>query len=201
MVEPIEKVVNETLNLNQIEDGYYYQTCHFKSYSDSMSFTDIIFDHCEFDQTDFSRISFGNIEWHHSQLAGAKFDRCNWYNCKISSMQLSGADFNNGYFKNTHFRDCKMPYANFTESKFEKISFFNCDLTGSFFQALKVKKGISFTGSILNDSNFGETKLKGFDFKDAEFNNIVISPELAKGLVVNQYQAAILIGSFGIKVE
>lgn len=103
--------------------------------------------------------------------------------------------------KNTSFKDCKMPYVNFTESRFENISFLNCDLTGGFFQALQVKKDISFVGSILTESNFSETKLKGFDFKDSEFETMVISPELARGLVVNQYQAAILIGMFGIKVE
>ncbi|WP_125711840.1 pentapeptide repeat-containing protein [Companilactobacillus kedongensis] len=201
MTEPIEKIIDQTLNLNELEDGNYYQRCHFRSYSDTMSFTDIVFDHCEFDQTDFSKISFGNVEWHHSQLAGGNFSESNWYNCKISSMQLSGADFNNSFFKNTEFKACKMPYANFTESKFEKINFIDCDLAGSYFQALKVKNEISFAGSELSDANFGETKLKGFNLKDAEFDSIVISPELARGLIVNQYQAAILIGTFGIKVE
>ncbi|KRK78660.1 pentapeptide repeat-containing protein [Companilactobacillus nodensis] len=201
MNEPIETIIDQTLNMNEIEDGYYYKGCHFKSYGDSMNYTDITFDHCDFEQTDFSRVSFGNVEWHHSQLAGSDFSQSNWYNCKISSMQLSGADFNNTYFKNTDFRDCKMPYANFTESRFEKIGFINCDLNGSFFQALKVKKNISFAGSILTEANFSETRLKGFDFKESEFETITISPELARGLVVNQYQAAILIGLFGIKVE
>ncbi len=201
IMEPIETVVDKTLSMNDIEDGYLYKRCHFTSYGDTMNYTDIIFDHCDFEQTDFSRVSFGNVEWHHSQLAGSDFSQSNWYNCKISSMQLSGADFNNSYFKNTDFKDCKMPYANFTESRFEGISFVDCDLTGSFFQALKVKKSISYSGSILTEANFSETKLKGFDLKESEFETLVISPELARGLIVNQYQAATLIGLFGIKVE
>ncbi|MFD1471000.1 pentapeptide repeat-containing protein [Companilactobacillus mishanensis] len=201
MNEPIETVKNKTLKLSQVEDGFYYDHCQFNSYSDATNYSDIVFDHCNFEQTDFSNISFGNVEWHHSQLAGSNFYKSNWYNCKISSMQLSGADFNNSYFKNSSFNECKMPSVNFTESRFEKIGFLNCDLSGGFFQALQLKKDISFAGSNLTETNFSETKLKGFDFKDSQFETMIISPELARGLVVNQYQAAILIGMFGIIVE
>ncbi|APX73225.1 pentapeptide repeat-containing protein [Companilactobacillus allii] len=201
MNEPIETITDQTLNMNQIEDGFYYKHCHFESISDSMNFSDIVFDHCDFEQTDFSRISFTNIEWNHSQLAGCDFNMSNWYNSKIKSMQLSGVDFNNSYFSNTVFVDCKAPYVNFSDSRFEKVDFTNCDLTGGFFQALKVKKSVKFPGSKLTDADLGETKLKGFELQDSEFDNITISPELARGLIVNQYQAAILIGIFGIKVD
>ncbi|WP_125764585.1 pentapeptide repeat-containing protein [Companilactobacillus hulinensis] len=201
MNEPIETIEDQTLNMNQIEDGYYYKHCHFESISDSINFSDITFDHCDFEQTDFSRVSFTNIQWNHSQLAGSDFSRSNWYNCKVRSMQLSGTDFNNCYLNNTEFRDCKLAYANFSDSRFEKIDYVDCDLTGGFFQALKVKKTVKFPGCRLTDADFGETKLKGFEFQNSEFDNITISPELSRGLIVNQYQAAILIGIFGIKVE
>lgn len=201
MDNPIETLENQTLNMNEIEDGYCYKHCHFESISDSMNFSDIIFDHCDFEQTDFSRISFTNVEWNHSQLAGDDFSGSNWYNSKIKSMQLSGADFNNSYLNNVKFLDCKAQYSNFSESRFEKVDFVNCDLTGGFFQALRVKKTVKFPGSKLTDADFGQTKLKGFELQEAEFDNITISPELARGLIVSQYQAAILIGIFGIKVN
>ncbi|AKP66826.1 hypothetical protein ABM34_04090 [Companilactobacillus ginsenosidimutans] len=59
---PIETVSDKTLNLNQVENGYYYERCHFESYSDSHDYSDIVFDHCDFEQTDFSRVSFSNVE-------------------------------------------------------------------------------------------------------------------------------------------
>ena len=200
-MEALVEVRDQTLSLDEVEADHKYVNCYFETSPQLINLMDVTFDHCEFDQTDFDRSEFVRVTWIHSQLAGASFQQCNWYDCQLKNIQLSGVDFSLGYFRNTDFRGCKLSYANFTEASFENIQFIDCDLLESFFQAVKLKKQIVFPGSRLTGANLGETKLKGFDLHEAEFESLIISPELARGLVVSQYQAAILITLFGIKIE
>ena len=194
-------VEGQTLSLDDLEPDHHYVKCHFTVSNAPIRLMDVSFDHCTFDQTNFDNGDFSRVMWTHSQFLNATWRETSWFDCKLKSLQLAGSDFSESVMKNTTFDACKLTYANFSEMSVENSKFLNCDLLESAFQAVRAKKNIKFDGSRLNGADFVETRLKGFDWHKAEFDTLSMSANLASGLVVSQYQAAQLIGMFGIEVK
>ncbi|HAT55480.1 MAG TPA: pentapeptide repeat-containing protein [Lactobacillus sp.] len=187
------EVVEQTLSLDDVEPDQKYVRCHFTVSNEPIRIVDVTFDHCTFDQTNFDNADFSSVTWTHSQFLNATWRQSSWFHCKLKSLQLAGSDFSEAVMKDTTFDACKLTYANFSEMRVESGQFLNCDLLESAFQAIRVKKTLSFAGSRLTGADFVETRLKGVDWHEADFETLSMSAQLASGLIVSQYQAAQLI--------
>ncbi|GEK29313.1 pentapeptide repeat-containing protein [Furfurilactobacillus siliginis] len=195
------EIRDQTLSLDDVEPDTVYVNCTFTVSNQALHLMDVTFDHCIFEQTNFDDVDFTRVHWHHSQVPNASWQRSTWFECQLESLQLAGGDFSQAVLRGTTFSACKLTYANFSEMRAEHSRFLNCDLLESAFQAVTVKKGLDFAGSRITDADFVETQLAGFDWHEAEFEALRLDSRLVRGLIVSQYQAAQLIGMFGIEVK
>ncbi|WP_035444252.1 hypothetical protein [Lentilactobacillus hilgardii] len=63
-----------------------------------------------------------------------------------------------------------------------------------------IKKMI-FDQSDIDQIDFLDTKLKDVDLSQAKFDTLVVNPELIKGMIINPWQASLLIGLLGVVVK
>ncbi|KRN01406.1 pentapeptide repeat-containing protein [Levilactobacillus senmaizukei DSM 21775 = NBRC 103853] len=200
-MEDYPVVADQTLSFDDIEAEHGYHNCHFTPANETIRLMDVTLDHCEFDQTNFNQGEFVRVTLTHCQLVNTSWLTSRWYDCELRNLQLSGADFTGSFWQRTTIATSKLAYANFSESQLNGVSLQDCDLLESAFQAVRSKGGVDFAGSRLTGASFIETRLKGFDWHAADFEAVSLSADLAKGLTINQFQAAQLIGLLGIKIS
>lgn len=193
-------IADQTLAFDDIEMEHTYQNCTFTPANASIRLMDVELDHCTFQQTNFDDGEFVRVTWRHSQLVNTSWRETHWYDCDLRNLQLSGAELTGSFWQRSGIQASKLAYANFSEAQLNQMSFLDCDLLESAFQAVQSKKGVDFAGSRLTGASFIETRLAGFDWHAADFAGVSLNADLAKGLKINQFQAAQLIGLLGIEV-
>lgn len=144
------------------------------------SFTDVIFDHCDFSNVDFEESSFRRVEFIHCRLTGAQFinatlkdvlikeSQCNytnWNGSKMTQLELQDTIFTEGSFSLLEQKDVVVEHCDFT----------NCE--------------------------FINTKLNGFDFSTSEISGITVTSEDLKGAIVNSDQAIVCAKLLGMIVK
>lgn len=161
-----------------------------------------IFEKCVFSGASFERASFKDVVFKSCDLSNAifseaYFERCTFISCKCIGMDLSGA-----IIKNVGLENCNLQYSNFNESSitsscFEHVEFIEASMTNA------KQKGLEIHESRVIKCNFYGTKLWGIDFTGNEFYAPIVSdpPRELKGITVDMFQAAELIGIIGIKVK
>jgi uncharacterized protein YjbI with pentapeptide repeats len=104
--------------------------------------------------------------------------------------------------KQTTFEQSNFQYSNFNETKMNEVLFDNIDFTESSISEAKLKK-FEAKNSRFIKNNFFKTMLATVDFTDNEFKMPLVStpPIELKGMVINMFQAADLIGLLGIIVN
>jgi uncharacterized protein YjbI with pentapeptide repeats len=83
----------------------------------------------------------------------------------------------------------------------ENVQFNSSNLVETSFQAVTFKKKMIFDQSDIDQIDFLDTKLKGVDLSQAKFETLVVNPELIKGMIINPWQASLLIGLLGVVVK
>lgn len=160
-------------------------------------FRDTSFSHCHFEKAVFVDVVFRNCDLSNCKFRSAYFERCRFEGCKSI-----GADMSDTRIKNVVFRETRLQYACFDKAKMTGILFDQTDLTeASLIEATLKQFTASDTKFIRN--NFFRTSLSGIDFTRCEFMSPVVSmpPVELKGAVLNPFQAADLIGLWGIIVK
>lgn len=193
-------IANQTLAFDDIEMAHTYQSCTFTPANAAIRLMDVELDHCSFQQTNFDDGEFVRVNWRHSQLVNTSWRETRWYDCDLRNLQWSGAELTGSFWQRSRIQASKLVYANFSEAELNQMCFLDCDLLESAFQAVQSKRGVDFSGSRLTGASFIETRLAGFDWHTADFVDVSLNADLAKGLKINQFQAAQLIGLLGIEV-
>ncbi|WP_283679999.1 pentapeptide repeat-containing protein [Lentilactobacillus sp. Marseille-Q4993] len=195
-------IEDKTLAFDDIEEGNEYKNCQFSPSNGNRMVSDVVFVHCLFDQDDFDGKDWNDVKFIGCSLPNKSFHQNYFANCEFSGCQLTGSDFSIGTkFLKTKFTSSKLMYANFSETAMEQSGFENCELIESSFQAVKVKKGLAFTGCDVDGIDFLDTNLKGIDLSTATFGTLVVDPTRLKGLKINPYQASVLITMFGVEIK
>lgn len=160
---------------------------------------------CRFVNMDFSKYPLKNVD-----LIDCIFEKCN----------LSGSDFSNRGIHRVKFDGCNMVGCNFISSSLVDISIFNSKCNYINFSDSKVKyfkigdslvKEGRFVSTIFDcvmldnidfsGSEFLNTKLRGIDFSNCNINDIGVSPNDIRGVIVNEEQALMLMSLFGIIIK
>ncbi|WP_283606365.1 pentapeptide repeat-containing protein [Faecalispora anaeroviscerum] len=155
-----------------------FRNCSFEN----ASFTDVIFQSCDFSNSDFS---------------GAFFERCRWSNCKCVGGNLRGS-----VLRQTVFQQTLLSYSCLDQARITDVLFHLVDFTEGSLSEAKLRN-FSVTESRLIKNNFFCTLLAGVNFTTDELAGPVVSStaEELKGAVITPFQAADLIGLWGIVVD
>ena len=154
------------------------RNCSFEN----ASFTDVIFQSCDFSKSDFSN---------------AFFERCRWADCKCV-----GGNWNDTVLRQTVFERTLLSYASFDRTRITDVCFHCVDFTEGSLSEAKLKN-FSVIESKLIKNNFFRTLLAGVNLTTDELAGPIVSStaEELKGLVITPFQAADLIGLWGIEVD
>ena len=160
-------------------------------------FSRCTFHGCNFEKAGFIDVVFQSCDFSNSKFHEAYFERCRFISCKCIGIDMVGV-----MMKQTVFQDTNLHYANFNTVKMNGVAFERVDFTEASLAEAKLK---SFTaaGSKFIRNDFNKTLLNGIDFSENELIAPIVSipPIELKGIIVDMFQAADLIGIWGVKVK
>jgi uncharacterized protein YjbI with pentapeptide repeats len=195
-------IEKQTLSLDDVEPDNEYLNCTITVSNQLIRINEVVFDHCAFEQSNFDGSDWGYVSFKGCNFLNASFHKSYFSNCQFTNVQLMGADFSMGtLLKKCQFRDSNLHYANFSEIKLEDSFFVDCNLVESSFQAVTVKKALSFNNCDVNQIDFLDTRMKGIDLSKATFDDLIVNPELIAGLKINPWQAGQIVAMLGVIVE
>ncbi len=193
-------ITGQTLRLSECEPLDQYERCTFVAEDLPAHVSDVTFDRCVF-APDQVRNDFVNVTWTHCDLANIDFSGAKFGGCTLADCRLLGADFSGAMFVETKFANCPAQLVNFAEATLRKSHFQGCDLTDATFQAVVARTKLAFEACKLTGCDLTGTVLKNWDISRAEFDQLQLDPTLMAGLTIAPWQAAMLIGIFGVKVR
>jgi uncharacterized protein YjbI with pentapeptide repeats len=155
------------------------------------------FSSCHFEKAVFVDVVFRNCDLSNSRFRSAYFERCRFEGCKCI-----GADLSDTRIKNVVFRETRLQYSCFDKTKMTGVFLDQTDFTEASVIEASLKQFTAIDTKFLRN-NFYKTSLSGIDFTRCEFAAPVVSmpPVELKGTILNPFQAADLIGLWGIIVK
>lgn len=165
----------------------------------------ICFNGCKFINVDFSRyplkkVSLIDCIFEKCNLSGSDFSNTSIYRCTFEECNLLGSNFIMSGIIDVSIIDSKCDYINFSDSKFKHFLLKNSSVKeGRVVHS--ILDDVSFENVNFNESEFLNTKLGGIDFSSCNINNIGITTNDIKGVIVSEEQALMLINLFGIVVK
>ncbi|WP_407879558.1 pentapeptide repeat-containing protein [Furfurilactobacillus entadae] len=194
-------ITQQTLPFDAIEDSEHYDQCTFLPANDQMRAADIVFTACTFQQTDFRHSEWLDCTFDHCDFGNTHFDDSVLYRDVFTHCNLLGTDFLNNTWKDSHINGCRADYSNFSGSKLTACATADTSFNGASFIEVTFKDGFSTTSCAFNDCSFIGTWMNKVDLSASEFSNLEFNPGDIRGLIINQFQASLLIGQFGVVLK
>lgn len=194
-------IENKTLGLDEVEAGGYYKNCHFRYSVERIRFSDVTFERCEFQQTEFDDSEWLDCHFLNMNFSNYTLNNSVFYRCTFEKCLLTGTNFYYNNWKNSKVIESKANYLNFSESALETCEFIDTNLQESYFQSVKVKKGMTFIRCELNEADFLDTPLNQVDFSKSSFESLRVSMDQMKGCIISPLQASVLIRLIGVKIS
>lgn len=194
-------IENKKICLDEVEAGNHYKNCQFSYSMERLRFSDVTFERCEFQQTEFDDSEWLDCRFIYLDWSNCTLNNSVFYRCVFEKCNLTGANFYFNNWKNNQVFESKTNYLNFSESAIEMCEFIDTNLQESYFQSVKIKKGLKFIRCELNEADFLDTKLNHVDFSRSYFDSLRISVDQMKGCIINPLQASVLIRLIGVKIS
>lgn len=141
---------------------------------------DVIFDHCDLSNVDFT---------------DAIIHRTEFRNCK-----LIGTDFTGGRFQNVYVKDCLGDFATFRLADLKQVAFDNSSLKNSDYYQSKFQK-VAFSRCNIDQAMLAGTKLSGMDLSDCEFSGLIVDIQDLEGCIISPQQAVSFVGLLGLVIK
>lgn len=193
-------IEKERVWIDDLESNVHYVDCLILEGDDGVRLREMMFSRCEFQTTNFVRSEIMDVVFEHCDFSNCEFDNSHVYRSEFKHCKLMAASLYECFVKDVLFERCMLNYANFSSTKVENLSFKGGTAIESSFMNMKQKK-VSFEEMDLEGSNFSETSLKGIDLSKSYFVNIIYSPHLLRGVILNSSQAESIILSMGVEIR
>lgn len=183
-------IENKILNLDELEAYETYCYCQFTASSNHLHLTDISFEHCIFPEQDYSRTEFLDCHFKNIVFSNYNFSGSVFYRCTFERCQLLGTVFSENRWKDTKIIASRCEYIHCNKAILENIMITDTNLKEAFFQDVSIKNGLTFIRCDLSMADFSETSLADVDFSASDFDTLVFSPHLLRGVILEPFQAA-----------
>ncbi|SCS33652.1 pentapeptide repeat-containing protein [Staphylococcus caeli] len=169
----LAEINKSSLENNQLKRlliyGSYIKDCNFANADlGRVDFTDVIFENCDFSNT--------NME--HGSIHRAVFKHC----------RMTGAMLKDMRFGDIVFNEVKGDFITIIESKIEKFLIENSNITNAEFHQNKLNHVI-FTNTDINELSNFQTSLKTCDISKSYFETLTINKEDLVGCKISREQA------------
>lgn len=132
--------------------------------------------------------------------ANANLGESGWRDTRIHESRFTGAQLNFTHMIRTEFDACQMNHVQLQECTLKEVRFDNCDLRGAYFNGSQMQ-GTVFEGSNLAGADFARAVIAECDFRRTNIEDIRISPDQLRGVIVTADQALYLARLFGLDVR
>jgi uncharacterized protein YjbI with pentapeptide repeats len=194
------EVTNQTLRLIDCEPLTAYVRCTLTEADLPAHVSDVQFTHCTF-SADQTRNDFVNVVFDHCDLANIDFTGAKFGGCTFTDSRLMGANFTSATFVEVHMQGCPAQMTIFADSSLRKCGFTDCDFTDASFQAVTTRTKTIFKNCVMHQVDLIDTRLKNWDVSASDIDGLRARPEDIYGLTIAPFQAATLIGMFGVRVK
>jgi uncharacterized protein YjbI with pentapeptide repeats len=133
-----------------------------------------VFEECDFQQADLSRLQLQDSSFRNCFVAEASFYAANLARTRWQRCRGGHADFESSDLVDARFESCDLNNASWRRARLASSSYRGCKLTGSNFEDVG-QLGLSFEdclliGADLRRMSFRKAKLAGLDFSDADLS-------------------------------
>lgn len=142
--------------------------------------TDVIFDHCDLSNVDFS---------------DAFIHRTAFRDCR-----LIGTDFTRARFQNVSVIGCIGEFAVFRFVSFKGVSFERSSLISADYYQSSLN-GLYFSECNLDQATLAGCRLKDIDLSDCEFTGLTVDLQDLNGCIISAEQAASFAGLLGLVIK
>ena len=151
----------------------------FKGNMHGCLFQDVVFEHCDISNCDFSECVFRRVRFETCRMMGTDCSSSNFTDTVFHNCQCAYINLNS-----TKWKDARLERTLFCEGSFSMCTFMHtepvhCDFSGC---------------------EFAHTPLKDIDFSNSEIDGFAVTPEDLKGAIVNADQAIACAKILGLKV-
>ena len=157
-----------------------FQNVSFRGNMKDCLFQDVVFDHCDLSNCDFTECVFRRV--------------------RVDTCRLMGTDMSISSFTDVQLRNSKCAYINLNETKWK-----NAAISGSILcegsLSMTTFQNISMEHSDFSNCEFAHTPLNGVDLSDCEIDGFAITTEDLHGATVNSEQALACARLFGLKIR
>lgn len=193
-------ITKQELPLDATVAGETYEQCHFDYAQDMIKLDRVHFINCTFEQKDFKFSEWLDCTLTQCRLPNADFSNSLIYRTKFMNCQLTGVNFTRNRWHDSTVSDCQGMYLIMAESILKNCQFNETKLTDSSFQSVRVQSKLVFSECELSGADFTDTALNHVDISKANFESLTFTPSLIRGLKINSWQAAMLLGEMGVDV-
>ena len=161
-----------------------------------------VFNNCTFHNCNLEKASFVDVVFQSCDLSNSKFAEAYFERCRFVSCKCIGIDMSDTVVKHTTFEHSNLQYSYFNKTKMTDVFFDHVDFTEASLVESKLKRFIAADSKFVQN-NFFKTMLATVNFTNNELVAPIVStpPIELKGAIINIFQAANLIGLWGIIVN
>ncbi len=186
-------------------DDSYIENKSFTDQNFSMQLQNVEFNGCEFRNCDFTNakmnhLHFVDCRFHHCEFTNSEFSECGFHRTSITNSKLTGTIFERCRLENIIYDDVMGRYVNYSYANMHAVLFRNSALIDGAISETKLKN-ISFEHVDLSGLEVLNTPLKDIDFTDADINRMRVNMKDMAGMIVDEYQAVMLVSILGVVVK
>lgn len=159
------------------------------------TFTGVTWSACELKSAQLSDVRFENCDLSNCSFAASSLHRVEFIGCKLVGTDLSATTLNH-----VSIRQGSGLYINLSMSKMNQVSFQGCDFRNGTFNDCRFT-AVELPDTILIDSDFSHSSLRGIDLRTARISGIVLSPADLRGTIVSSLQAMELLPLLGVIIS
>ncbi len=195
----------EDYDIEKANEEYEFKNYTFsKNCNDALSIKELTIDSCIFKKIDFSNIdldvSLVDVIFDGCDLSNKKFDKKLLCRVEFRNCKMVGTSFIDSSLKSVLFINCSTKYLNFSNTRIEKMLVEDSNFAEASFMESDIKS-IKFNKVLLERTEFFKVKLNKVDFSTCDISSTLFDMTSLKGIVVDRFQCASLVGMLGVNVK
>ncbi|WP_429971381.1 pentapeptide repeat-containing protein [Fructilactobacillus sp. Tb1] len=136
--------MNNYLEFDEIISGETYNDYRFKPSNKRINVSEVTFNNCKFEQTNFDNSEWLDCEFNNIDFANCNFNQSIIYRSKFKGCRLLGIQFDESTFKDVSFMDCDCTYLSLFAAKLTNVIFKKDNCDDSNFSSCNVAKSLQF---------------------------------------------------------
>ncbi len=192
-IESAKTLDNETITYKRFSDQTFSQEIS------NITFENCLFENCQFVGS-IKNCTFYNVRFTKCDMANCLIERCGFHATLLEQDRMIGINIVDTIFKNVDILNSLMRLANFSSVTMNDVVLKDTNLTQSYFDSLTFIH-LNLENVDLSRSEFVNTPLKNLDVRSSVISEIIVDPQMVKGMIVTEVEAIELIDILELTID